>query len=159
MGRLPSIASGSVVLLFILAACATPYQQADFFLGGYRDLQLAPDVFRVAFYGNSSTSQERVIDFALLRAAELASQHGAKYFLVLKDSVGSMTSQPLPTTTTITPISGGGYNVSTNPPLTVTTHSTSLLIRLLHEDPPPGVAAYATDIVKQQIMQRYRLTK
>jgi hypothetical protein len=52
--------------------------------GGYSELQLGPDLFRVAFQGNPYTSQERVADMALLRAADLALAHGASYFVVVQ---------------------------------------------------------------------------
>jgi hypothetical protein len=35
----------------VLSACATPYQPMSTF-GGYREIQLAPDIYRVMFFGN-----------------------------------------------------------------------------------------------------------
>src|SRR5262245_65287639 len=60
---------------FLLSGCATSYQ-SNGFTGGYSETQLAPDVFRVAFRGNRYTSPEQARDFCMLRAAELALQHG-----------------------------------------------------------------------------------
>ena len=68
----------------VLSACATPYQ-SDGYSGGFRETQLAPDVYRVSFNGKAYTSQERVQDFALLRAAELTLASGARYFVVLSE--------------------------------------------------------------------------
>lgn len=53
-------------------------------MGGYDDLQLAPNIYRVSFRGNGYTGPDRVVDFTLLRAAELSLQNGAKQFVVLK---------------------------------------------------------------------------
>ena len=68
-------------------ASATGYQPTGSD-GGYSELQLAPDMYRIAFQGNTYTSQERVADMALLRAAELALAQGAPYFVVLKPVAG-----------------------------------------------------------------------
>jgi len=66
----------------LLTACATGYQSSGF-TGGFKDTQLAPDVFRVSFSGNGFTSSDRVQDFALLRAAELTLANDARYFAVI----------------------------------------------------------------------------
>src|SRR5204862_5042008 len=62
--------------------CATPYQSGGFG-GGFSDTQLALDIFRVNFRGNGYTSPERAQDFALLRASELALQHGFAHFAII----------------------------------------------------------------------------
>jgi hypothetical protein len=41
----------------ILAACATPYQPMST-LGGYREIQLASNTYRVMFFGNGYTNVE-----------------------------------------------------------------------------------------------------
>jgi hypothetical protein len=74
------VAAAAAALL--LAACATAYQSTGF-TGGFRDTQLAPYVFRVSFSGNAFTSNDRVQDFALLRAAELTLANNARYFGVI----------------------------------------------------------------------------
>lgn len=74
----------------LLAACATAYQSTGF-TGGFRDTQLAPDVFRVSFSGNAFTSRDRVQDFALLRAAELTLANNARYFAVMSSADQSRT--------------------------------------------------------------------
>jgi hypothetical protein len=68
-----------------LTACATatPYQprspgaQAS---GGFSDLRLEQDRYRVSFAGNSLTSRETVERYLLYRAAELTSQQGYDWF-------------------------------------------------------------------------------
>lgn len=74
-----------VMVVLLLAACATEYQSSGF-TGGFKDTQLAPDVFRVSFAGNAFTSPERVQDLALLRAAELTIANGARYFGVISSA-------------------------------------------------------------------------
>jgi hypothetical protein len=66
----------------ITALYATGHQPNDI-TGGFSDTQLAPSVFRISFAGNSFTSQDRVQDSALPRAAELCLSNGFPYLEVL----------------------------------------------------------------------------
>lgn len=75
----------ALVLIVILSACSTTYHPMGL-TGGYSDSRLAPDIYRVAFYGNAYTANERVKDLALLRAAELTVQQGFKYFSVVEEN-------------------------------------------------------------------------
>lgn len=79
----------SVCALFLggglsLSHCATAYQNEEgHFTGGFSDTQLSAGVFRVGFFGNSFTSNQRAQDFTMLRAAELCLSHGFPYFIVV----------------------------------------------------------------------------
>ncbi len=81
---------GVAFLILLMTACATGYQSSGF-TGGFKDTQLAPDIFRVSFFGNSFTSSDRVQDFALLRAAELTLANNAQYFTVIASADQSST--------------------------------------------------------------------
>lgn len=59
--------------------CATQYK-SDGLTGGYEELALAPNHYRVKFSGNGYTSKERAYEFALLRCSELTLTSGYKYF-------------------------------------------------------------------------------
>ena len=74
-----------LTVALLLASCATGYGQKSFFSGGFEDTQLGPDIFRVSFSGNDSTSMARTKDFALLRSAELALENGYPYFVVVDE--------------------------------------------------------------------------
>ena len=74
----------ALLVALFCSACATQYGQQGF-TGGYKETQLAPDVWRVNVQGNGYTSAERVADFALLRAAELTLDHGYSYFVVASE--------------------------------------------------------------------------
>lgn len=68
-----------------LAACetATPYQRLDpanASAGGYRDVQLDANHWRVTFQGNSLTSRDTVERYLLYRAAELTATQGFDWF-------------------------------------------------------------------------------
>jgi hypothetical protein len=71
-----------------LAACATPtpYQPdvpGQSSSGGYNELRLEPDRWRVTFNGNTMTSRETVEGYLLFRAAELTLQNGDDWFSIV----------------------------------------------------------------------------
>jgi hypothetical protein len=78
-------AAVAVVALGALAGCetATPYQPlrpGAAQSGGYSDLRLEQDRWRVTFRGNSVTSRETVETYLLYRAAELTVAQGYDWF-------------------------------------------------------------------------------
>jgi hypothetical protein len=85
----------SLCSIIFITSCATPYQPYGI-TGGYKETPLAPDVVRISVEGNGYTSRDRVQDFALLRAAEIALQSGYPYFVVINErndtSTGSFTT-------------------------------------------------------------------
>ena len=79
-----------------LSSCATPYQPMSA-LGGYREIQLAPNIYRVMFFGNGYTSGELAVEYALRRCAELTQQNGYLYFGVLAvDDFSTQSSFTIP---------------------------------------------------------------
>jgi hypothetical protein len=71
-----------------LAACATPtpYQpnlKGQSASGGYSEIRVEPNRFRVNFAGNSLTTRETVEGYLLFRAAELTVQNGYDWFTVV----------------------------------------------------------------------------
>ncbi|HVI31736.1 CC0125/CC1285 family lipoprotein [Phenylobacterium sp.] len=71
-----------------LAACATatPYQPnlpGQQTSGGYSEMRLEQNRFRVNFAGNSLTSRETVEGYLLFRAAELTVQNGYDWFSIV----------------------------------------------------------------------------
>lgn len=80
--------AAAVVLSAGLAACATPtpYQpnvRGTAVSGGYSDVRLEDNRYRVTFAGNSLTSRETVEGYLLYRAAELTVQSGYDWFSVV----------------------------------------------------------------------------
>jgi len=69
-----------------LSACetATPYQPINAHnpnaSGGYSELQIEPNRWRVTFAGNSVTDRQRVETYLLFRSAELTLQNGFDWF-------------------------------------------------------------------------------
>ena len=75
----------SALLVLMLAGCATAYQSKGL-TGGYSDLQIAENMFKVGFEGNGYTNPQRARDYALLRSAELALGNNYKYFVILEEA-------------------------------------------------------------------------
>lgn len=78
----------AVALAAGLAACATPtpYQpniRGQATSGGYSEMRLEENRYRVNFAGNSLTSRETVEGYLLYRAAELTVQSGYDWFSIL----------------------------------------------------------------------------
>jgi hypothetical protein len=79
-----------LICAVILSACSTPYQPMSAF-GGYREIQLAPDIYRVMFFGNGYTNGQTATEYAIHRCAELTQQRGYRYFGILADTDMSTT--------------------------------------------------------------------
>ena len=73
----------TVLLCLGLAGCATGYHSKGF-TGGYSNMKLQDNIFKVTFRGNAYSSMERTGNFALLRSAEITIENGYKYFVVLE---------------------------------------------------------------------------
>lgn len=89
----------SLILIFLIAACATPYQKSGL-SGGFSETQLDENVFRVSFRGNAYSRGERAEDFALLRCAELALEHGYTHFALTDSTTESKTTSAYTAPTT-----------------------------------------------------------
>lgn len=72
------------LLCAVLTGCATAYAPSGV-TGGYRESQLAEDVFKVTFEGNEYTKLDAVQEMALLRAAEVVSASGFTHFVLLDE--------------------------------------------------------------------------
>jgi hypothetical protein len=88
MSKTTAFAAAALVLAIGLSACetATPYQpnipgQAT--SGGYSEVRLEPERWRITFTGNSMTSRETVEGYLLFRAAELTLQNGDNWFAMV----------------------------------------------------------------------------
>jgi len=78
----------ALALVAGLSACATatPYQPnlpGASVSGGYSEMRVEPDRWRVSFAGNSMTSRETVEGYLLYRAAELTVQQGYDGFSIV----------------------------------------------------------------------------
>jgi hypothetical protein len=85
------ILAASAVAALGLSACAvtpTPYQPLGIpgspATGGFSEIQLEPNRFRVNFSGNSYTRRDVVENFLLLRSAELTLAQGGDWFAAVE---------------------------------------------------------------------------
>ena len=152
MTRLVALVLGALALGG--CASATGYQSAGAD-GGYSELQLAHDMFRVAFQGNIYTSQERVADMALLRAADLALAHGARYFVVINHLRQSRNFPNMPHAPF--PSASYAYWGPATPTMYVQDHRAEIAIRLLREEPGPDVPAYSAPLLREELQHKYAL--
>lgn len=138
---------GSIIILILiisgLVGCAQPrptgYTKASLSTMdyGYRDKRINGDEFSIVVVGNPLTSEARVAEIALLRAARLTKEEGRTHFVIIKQKAET-TERAMPISI---PLFVGGVFVSvpvgektTEEPMAI------LLIRLL-----PLQAAYPPD--------------
>lgn len=100
------------MIFVLLIGCSTPYKSAGL-TGGYSDVQLSKDIYKVSFRGNGFTSNEKVQDYLLYRCAQLTDSKGYKYFIVLAGNENH-SDQIYTTPTTInTHVNGNIYSKGT----------------------------------------------
>ena len=105
-----------LALALSLTGCATGYQ-ASGFGGGFSELPMSADTYQISYRGNAFTSGSATQEMALLRAAELAIDHGYTHFVVLGSNGSVDTSyyvQPGTTVATVNPTGFGGYTATAN---------------------------------------------
>lgn len=68
--------------LIILSGCSTGYHPAGL-NGGFADMALSADTYKVSFRGNGLSSQDHVQSYLLRRCAELTINKGYRYFVVI----------------------------------------------------------------------------
>ncbi|WP_163140498.1 hypothetical protein [Arhodomonas sp. KWT] len=98
-------------LIILLGGCATAYQPQGM-TGGFSETQLDTNVFTVVFKGNAFTDRDKANDFAMLRSAELALEHGFKYFLIVDAQQYSKNSTYRTPTTVTTNVNANTYGAA-----------------------------------------------
>ncbi len=83
MQKIRAILLALILPVVAIGGCATRYGQEGVFNNGYSDFRTASDTFVVTFRANEHTPSEKVFQYALRRAADLALKHGYRYFAVL----------------------------------------------------------------------------
>jgi hypothetical protein len=110
----------ALALVVLLGACETPYQDMGF-MGGVDELQLSDTTYRIIARGNDFTTSDRVQDFVLLRASQIALQRGYKGFVISSETDQSQTIQvEVPGQTTTTKSRDGTRTTTYQPPTTET---------------------------------------
>ena len=79
--------AGLALALGGCSSMSTPYQPVSAsnpVSGGYSEMRLAKDRYRVTFSGNDLTSRDKVEGYLLYRAAELTLQEGYDWFSIIE---------------------------------------------------------------------------
>ena len=144
----------------ILSSCSTRYQAEGLYDEGYEELQLAENMFRVSFRGNGYTRKQKVIDFCLLRCAEISESHGYKYFTIVDQKIDIQNSTYTTPNSSITKGSINSYDginpnsleeiISTSKP------SASNAILCYKVKPRQGIA-YSTNFLIKSIRDKYQI--
>jgi hypothetical protein len=123
---------GSGVLALLAGACATSYHERGPLFGGVDSIQVSETSYRITVSGNQRTSSERIEDFVLLRASEIALARGYKGFVINQERDQSRTTQ---VTIPSGPIYSGTSIAPYSLPITQTIvePGTTAFITLVHE--------------------------
>ncbi len=146
----------AVTIVLFIQGCATSYQPLDFG-GGYREVQLDENVFKVSFRGNDSTHQERATDFTLLRSAELTLENGFKYFVIVDERSATSTQLHTTSATSHTTSDGfGGFTTNTYGGHTYVTSKPSVTNTIiLHKEKPDSVFSYNAEFLYKSMKAKY----
>ena len=84
IARTSLILSTFLSLLLTSGCVPTPYKSQQWnFLGGYSEKIVEKDIYEIRFKGNGFTNREAVVDYALLRSAEVALLHQCAFFAII----------------------------------------------------------------------------
>ncbi|MCJ7483112.1 MAG: hypothetical protein MUO31_09120 [Thermodesulfovibrionales bacterium] len=159
-----------VIILFtviLIQGCATTYRSSGL-MGGYKDVQLDENVFKITFHGNGYTSFERAADFTLMRCAELALNNGYSFFAIIDaDSYTSNSTYttPITTNTTGSAVKIGDYVIGSAQSITTggQTYHTSKPSRtntiICFKEKPTSGFSYNAKFIFKAISQKYKLFK
>lgn len=139
--------------LILLSACSTTYGPKGP-TGGYSELQVSDNVYRINVSGNGYTSQETVQSFALLRASELTLAAGKQRFVILDDKVDSQSevySSGFGSSTTNV-YGSTAYTTYSSPTInTVTRAGGVVVIEIIEEQDPRFGTAYDARLLDRQL--------
>lgn len=154
----------TVILVFLVSCRATKYEPEGYY-GGYASTQLADDLYRVSFKGNSQISFNEASDYLLLRSAEIAAEQGYRYFMVVDKSSHIKNEQldlPSYSQTTLQATSSGSSIYGTANTSTIPGGSVSLskpqvysVIRLLKEKPSEDKLYFDAVQLKSLLKAKY----
>ena len=141
--------------LTAIAGCATGYHSVKF-SGGYSHTQLGRDAFSVTYSGNAFVGREKAIDFAILRAAELADQAGYGYFLIVRSSL-DLSTYTTRTTYTTQQQWDGSYETTAQGGQQYDKPYAQLEIKCFEIPPETREQVYESEFVIRSIRSKYSL--
>ena len=72
--------------LSLLAGCASAPRPQGPALDAYAATPAGHDLYRIQYRGDAAAPQERILDFGLAYASQLAAREGARYFAVIDET-------------------------------------------------------------------------
>lgn len=135
-------------LSLLSGACATAYGPAGM-RGGYTDLQIDSNTFRVEFAGNGFTPRSTVENYLLYRCAELTMRSGHDYFVLIgsdTDAAESYVSTPGRYTGSTQVVGNTAYTSGTLVPghtYKVTKHGAIAVMKVYKGEKPEALNAFA----------------
>ncbi|MDB0280628.1 hypothetical protein CTY88_03950 [Acinetobacter seifertii] len=152
----------------VVSGCSTTYRQSSFINGGgFNEVELAPNYFKVSFSGNEVTSKEKARDFALLRASDLMLARNCKSFQVLKTSDDSSSGQYFLPQTQTTNANVSVYGNSAYGNATTTTYGGGLVrahypkitleVQCSTETWDLNKGIYDTNFINKSLKEKYKI--
>lgn len=152
----------TIACLLLSGGCTT--YQPDGLTGGFRETRLDENVWEVFFGGNAFADEQKVRDFAMLRAAEITLEHGYQYFVVLDEADWNKVVTTRSSGTAHTNYSGtvsnghvSGSATTTYDPSSTNTFEKprSRRVIMAFEEKPEGFASYSATYIKDSISESY----
>jgi len=148
--------STAIIILTLLTGCiSTPYQAGKgSFRGGFSEIQLGENQFKVSFKGNAYISKSTTSDYTLLRSAEICLEHNYKYFSIVgSDSSISTSTYTRPATlNTYQPMYGGATRIDFDAGRTTTWNKPSSTNTIVcYNDKKQGVNPYDASFIIKSI--------
>jgi len=153
---LPRLTLPALLAAALLGGCATSYQPTGF-TGGFDELQLGENVYRVQFRGNGLTSSARAEDLALLRCAELTLLKGYSHFAIVGERHGEQTSAIPQTAVSTTRVVGNTLQTTTygGGTLYVSRPSSRNTVMMFHGAPVDAALSYDARLLCRTLGERY----
>lgn len=132
----------------LLTGCATAYKPNGF-SGGFVDMPMAQDTYRIKFNGNGFTTEQQATEMAMLRAAELTLERGFSHFIVVSagEKIDSTNAwMPGVTSTSVYPTGNGGFRSFTSGGgfmMNIRKPQAELIVRMFHDASTNGLDASA----------------
>lgn len=145
----------------ILTACATSYVPNGI-AGGFSDVRLDENVFRVSFQGNGFTKPDDAQQMLLLRCAEVTLAAGYRFFVIgqAQDTSQRMTQYaPAQVNTTSTVVGNQVYGTSTvsgGMPITYNFPSGTATIVASKERPATGGITYDAKFIVESLGPKFK---
>lgn len=134
MNRLTTHTTLLAGLAIVFSGCVTKYGPSTTFRGGFSDIQIDDNTYRVNFRGNEDTPLDTVETYMLYRCAELTADLGYDYFVITRTY--SSAHDDYMNAAVGTGFSGSGVSVSTGTEIPFTNYAATAFIEVFQGEKP-----------------------